>query len=70
MIVKNPLRFLLIILTAFVAGMLSYGLLTSAYSMLLSRTGFPGGEIFVIPLMCLLVYLGWEAKGIFGVIKE
>jgi len=70
MIIKNPFRLLLIILATFVAGMLSYKLLIYAYATLLSRTGFLGGEIFVIPLMCLLVYLGWEAKGIFGVIKE
>ena len=28
-----------------------------------SRTGAPGGEILIIPMMILLFYTGWTARG-------
>ena len=29
-----------------------------------SRTGAPGGEILVLPMMILLFYTGWAARGV------
>jgi hypothetical protein len=28
-----------------------------------SRSGNPGGEILIVPLMILLVWIGWTARG-------
>jgi len=68
--IKNPLRFTAFVLTAFVAGMLSYKFLAMAYLTHINRTdGTVGGEIFIIPLMIFLFYLGWEAKSIFQLTK-
>lgn len=36
----------------------------------LNRSGAPGGEIFVIPLIFLLIYLGWTIPRDWAAIKK
>ena len=35
-----------------------------------SRTGAPGGEILVLPMMILLFYTGWTARGVWVELKR
>jgi hypothetical protein len=46
-------------LIGFVAGLLSGIMIFEGFIVLLGRTGAPGGEIFIIPLIVILVAFGW-----------
>lgn len=52
------------IIIAFLAGGLFHKFLIFSYQTWTSRPLAPGGEILFIPLMILLIVLGWEIRGL------
>lgn len=57
--VKAGIRVGVLILTA----MCTVEIARMAWETYQSRTGAPGGEILVLPMMILLFYTGWTARG-------
>jgi len=56
--VRIGLRLGLLIFTAY----LTVRLCAAGIEVLESRTGAPGGEIFILPLIILLIWTGWTAR--------
>lgn len=56
--VRIGLRLGLLVFTAY----LTVRLCTAGMEVLESRTGAPGGEIFILPLIILLIWTGWTAR--------
>lgn len=56
--VRIGLRLGLLVLTAY----LTVRLCAAGIEALESRTGAPGGEIFILPLIILLIWTGWTAR--------
>ena len=57
--VRAGIRVGVLILTA----MCTVEIARMAWETYQSRTGAPGGEILVLPMMILLFYTGWTARG-------
>lgn len=57
--IKAGIRIGVLILTA----MCTVEIARMAWETYQSRTGAPGGEILVLPMMILLFYTGWTARG-------
>jgi hypothetical protein len=57
--IKAGIRIGVLILTA----MCTVEIAKMAWATYQSRTGAPGGEILVLPMMILLFYTGWTARG-------
>lgn len=55
---------------AFTAGALFHKFLVYAINVFRDRPLVPGGEILFIPLMVLLVVMGWEIRGLLTDIKK
>jgi hypothetical protein len=49
---------------AFLAGILFHKFLAYAVETYKGRTLAPGGEVLFIPLMILLIVMGWEIRGL------
>ncbi len=47
-------------LISFVAGMITYGFLQSAYEFSTNRQGRFGGEVLIVPLMICLILIGFN----------
>lgn len=45
---------------AFVGGLVSGLLLVHGLETWAQRDGLPGGEVLILPLIFLLIYLGWQ----------
>lgn len=58
------------IIIAFFAGALAHKVLVYAYETWTSRPLAPGGEVLILPLMILLIILGWEIRGLFTEVKK
>lgn len=58
------------IIIAFLAGGLFHKFLTYSIKVFMDRPSALGGEILFIPLMILLVMLGWEIRGVFEWVEE
>lgn len=50
------------IITAFLAGILFHKFLSYSIKVFMDRPASLGGEILFIPLMILLIMLGWEMR--------
>jgi len=57
--VRAGIRIGVLVLTA----MTTVEIARQAWETYQSRTGAPGGEILVLPMMILLFYTGWTARG-------
>jgi len=57
--IKAGIRIGVLILAAMTTGEIA----KMAWETYQSRTGAPGGEILVLPMMILLFYTGWTARG-------
>jgi hypothetical protein len=57
--VRTGIRIGVLVLTA----MTTVEIARQAWETYQSRTGAPGGEILVLPMMILLFYTGWTARG-------
>jgi len=69
--IVKPLRLLLTLTAVFVAGSLAYKFIDMAITTFIRRGPQAiGGEIFIIPFMLILFFLGWEMRGYFQVFKE
>jgi len=64
--VRIGLRLGLLVLTAY----LTVRLCTAGIEALESRTGAPGGEIFILPLIILLIWTGWTARKEYADLKK
>ena len=60
------IRLGLLVFTAYMTVMLCI----EGVKTLESRTGAPGGEIFILPLIVLLVWTGWTARKEYTSLKE
>lgn len=56
--VRIGMRLGLLVFTAY----LTVRLCAAGIEVLESRTGAPGGEIFILPLIILLIWTGWTAR--------
>ena len=57
--IRAGIRIGVLVLTA----MTTVEIARQAWETYQSRTGAPGGEILVLPMMILLFYTGWTARG-------
>lgn len=54
--IRQTVRLVLVFLSGVMSGlMLVYGMETWV-----QRDGLPGGEVLILPLIILLIYLGWQ----------
>lgn len=56
-------RQILRLLLVFAGGILSGLLLVYGMETWAQRDGLPGGEVLILPLIVLLIYLGWQLGG-------
>ena len=62
--IKNLLKAVMLV----IIGALLHGIIQQALEMISGRNvGNYGGELLILPLMALLVWLGWEIRGAFNV---
>lgn len=54
----------------FVSGLASGWLLAYGQKAWMQRDGLPGGEVLILPLIILLVYLGWQLSEMWREMKE
>lgn len=54
------------VLLGYLSGIFTGIMISQGLIVLLGRTGFPGGEIFIIPLITILFALGWSMGKDYG----
>ena len=54
----------------FISGMVSGWLLTYGMETWAQRDGLPGGEALILPLIILLIYLGWQLGAMWREARE
>lgn len=64
--IRQTVRLVLVFLSGVMSGlMLVYGMETWV-----QRDGLPGGEALILPLIILLIYLGWQLGAMWREIRE
>jgi len=67
----KPVRLIMTMAAIYVLGIFTYKVGYMAYLTYFRRgNGAIGGEIFIIPFMLLLFYIGWEAKSFYLTFKS
>ena len=64
--IRQTVRLILVFLGGVMSGLLLvYGMETWA-----QRDGLPGGEVLILPLIILLIYLGWQLGAMWREVRE
>ena len=64
--IRQTVRLVLVFLSGVMSGLLLvYGMETWA-----QRDGLPGGEVLILPLIILLIYLGWQLGAMWREARE
>lgn len=64
--IRQTMRLVLVFLGGVMSGLLLvYGMETWA-----QRDGLPGGEALILPLIILLIYLGWQLGAMWREVRE
>ncbi len=64
--IRQTVRLILVFLGGVMSGLLLvYGMETWA-----QRDGLPGGEALILPLIILLIYLGWQLGAMWREVRE
>ena len=64
--IRQTVRLVLVFLSGVMSGLLLvYGMETWA-----QRDGLPGGEALILPLIILLIYLGWQLGAMWREVRD
>ena len=64
--IRQTVRLVLVFLSGVMSGLLLvYGMEAWA-----QRDGLPGGEVLILPLIILLIYLGWQLGAMWREVRE
>lgn len=66
----KKIRKIIQLLLVFIGGMVSGWLLTYGMETWAQRDGLPGGEALILPLIILLIYLGWQLGAMWREARE
>lgn len=66
----KKIRKIIQLLLVFIGGMVSGWLLTYGMETWAQRDGPPGGEALILPLIILLIYLGWQLGAMWREARE